>query len=193
MNLENLKTLREQTGISMMECKNALEEAGDDLEKAKKILREKGKEALKDRGDKQAGSGLIEAYVHANAKIGVLLEIRCETDFVAKSEDFKTLAHDIALHIAASKPLYVKESDIPAEAIEKEKAIYQKQFEESGKPDNIKEKIIEGKLKKYKEEICLLNQAFAKDQTLTIQNLIDQVRTKIGEKVEVGKFVRFEI
>ena len=193
MNLENLKLLREQTGISMIECKKALEEAGDNLKEAKKILREKGKESLKDRGDKTAGSGLIEAYVHANSKIGVLLEIRCESDFVAKSADFKTLAHEIALHIAATKPVFVKEEDINEDFLQQEKEIYQKQFADSGKPENIQKQIIEGKLKKYKADVCLLSQAFVKDQNKTIQRLIDETRAKVGEKIEITRFSRFEI
>ncbi|OIO45318.1 elongation factor Ts [bacterium (Candidatus Gribaldobacteria) CG10_big_fil_rev_8_21_14_0_10_37_21] len=193
MNLENLKLLREQTGISMIECKKALEEAGDNLKEAKKILREKGKESLKDRGDKTAGSGLIEAYVHANSKIGVLLEIRCESDFVAKSADFKTLAHEIALHIAATKPVFVKEEDINEDFLQQEKEIYQKQFADSGKPENIQKQIIEGKLKKYKADVCLLSQAFVKDQNKTIQGLIDETRAKVGEKIEITRFSRFEI
>jgi len=193
MNLENLKLLREQTGISIIECKKALEEAGDNLKEAKKILREKGKESLKDRGDKTAGSGLIEAYVHANSKIGVLLEIRCESDFVAKSADFKTLAHEIALHIAATKPVFVKEEDINEDFLQQEKEIYQKQFADSGKPENIQKQIIEGKLKKYKADVCLLSQAFVKDQNKTIQGLIDETRAKVGEKIEITRFSRFEI
>ena len=193
MNLENLKLLREQTGISMMECKKALQEAKDNLEEAKKILREKGKESLKDRSDKTAGSGLVEAYVHANSKIGVLLEIRCESDFVAKSADFKTLAHEIALHIAAARPVFVKEEDISEDFLQQEKEIYQKQFANSGKPENIQKQIIEGKLKKYKGDVCLLSQAFVKDQNKTIQGLINETRTKVGEKIEITRFSRFEI
>ncbi|MDP2951201.1 MAG: elongation factor Ts [bacterium] len=193
MNLENLKLLREQTGISMMECKKALQEAGDNLEEAKKILREKGKESLKDRGDKTAGNGLIESYVHANSRIGVLLEIRCESDFVAKSADFKTLAHEIALHIAAARPVFIKEEDINEDFLQQEKEIYQKQFADSGKPENIQKQIIEGKIKKYKSDVCLLSQAFVKDQNKTIQELINETRAKVGEKIEVAHFSRFEI
>ncbi|MBM4177413.1 elongation factor Ts [Candidatus Gribaldobacteria bacterium] len=193
MNLENLKILREQTGISMMECKKALEEANDNLEKARQILREKGKESLKDRSDKKAGSGLIASYVHANAKIGVLLEIRCESDFVAKSADFENLAHEITLHIAATNPLFIQEDDLKEGDIEKERGIYQKQFAQSGKPANIQQQIIDGKIKKYKQEVCLLSQNFVKDQNKTIKDLVDETRAKIGEKIEITRFARFMI
>ena len=193
MKIENLKQLREETGIPMMECKKALEEAKGDIEKAKQILREKGKEMVKDRSGKQASAGIISSYIHANKRIGVLLELFAESDFVVKSDDFQELAHELCLQIAAAKPLYVKTEDIPEDILEKEKDIYEKQIQDSGKPKEIVEKILIGKMNKYKEAISLLSQAWVKDNKKKMQDVIDDYRAKIGEKIEVGKFTRFEI
>ena len=193
MKIENLKQLREETGIPMMECKKALEEAKGDIEKAKQILREKGKEMVKDRSGKQASAGIISSYIHANKRIGVLLELFAESDFVVKSDDFQELAHELCLQIAAAKPLYVKTEDIPEEILKKEKDIYEKQIQDSGKPKEIVEKILIGKMNKYKEAISLLSQAWVKDNKKKMQDVIDGYRAKIGEKIEVGKFIRFEI
>ena len=193
MKIENLKQLREETGIPMMECKKALEEAKGDIEKAKQILREKGKEMVKDRSGKQASAGIISSYIHANKRIGVLLELFAESDFVVKSDDFQELAHELCLQIAAAKPLYVKTEDIPEDILEKEKDIYEKQIQDSGKPKEIVEKILIGKMNKYKEAISLLSQAWVKDNKKKMQDVIDGYRAKIGEKIEVGKFIRFEI
>ncbi len=190
---DQLKQLRQQTGISMLECKKALEEAKGDIEKAKKILREKGKEMIKSKEGRTAGQGIVASYIHAGSKVGVLLELLCETDFVAKSDDFKNLAHELCLQIAASRPIFVKEEDIPQEFLDGEKKIYQKQFEGSGKPQKIVDQIIEGKLKKYKEEVSLLSQVWVKDSNKTIKNLIEDYTAKIGEKIEISKFARFEI
>ncbi|NQU82468.1 MAG: elongation factor Ts [Parcubacteria group bacterium] len=192
-NKEQLKQLREETGIPMMECKKALDEANNDLKRAKEILREKGKEMTKGREGRSASKGIVEAYIHGEGKLGVLLQLNCESDFVAKSDDFKKLAHDIALHIAAARPLFVSTDDIPEEFLDGEKKIYQKQIADSGKPQEIVNKILEGKLNKYKEEVSLLNQPWIKDTSKTIQDLIDEVKAKIGEKIEVGKFARYEI
>lgn len=191
--IDQLKILREETGISIIECKKALEEAGGDIVKAKQVLREKGKEMVKDRTDKAASCGVVTSYLHANGKIGVLLQLLCETDFVAKSDDFQKLGHEICLQIAASKPLFVREADIPEDFLDGEKKIYQKQVADSGKPQKIVEQIIEGKLKKYKQEVSLLSQVWVKDTSKTVQNLIDAVRAKVGERLEVGKFARYEI
>lgn len=193
MSIEKLKKLRAETGIPMMDCKKALEEAGGDIEKAKKILREKGKEMLKDRKDKSASRGIISSYIHANGKIGVLLQIFCESDFVAQSEEFKKLAHELCLQIAASRPLFVRTEDIPEEFLDGERKIYEKQIEGSGKPKEIVNKVIEGKLGKYKKEVSLLSQEWVKDTTRTVQGLIDDYRARIGEKIEIGRFVRYEI
>ncbi len=137
--------------------------------------------------------GIVESYIHAGGKIGVLLELHCESDFVAKSEEFKKLAHEICLQIAASRPLFVKVDDIPEEFLDGERKIYQKQFEDSGKPQEIVDKIIEGKLQKYKKEVSLLSQEWVKDTTKTVQDMIDAAKAKIGENIEVGKFSRYEI
>jgi len=193
MSIEKLKQLRAETGIPMMDCKNALEEAKGDIEKAKKILREKGKEMLKDRKGKTASAGVVSSYIHANGKIGVLLQLLCESDFVAQSEEFKKLAHELCLQIAASKPLFVRKEDISEEFLDGERKIYEKQIEGSGKPKEITEKIIQGKIEKYKKEVSLLSQEWVKDTTKTVQDLIDDYRAKIGEKIEVGEFVRYEI
>ncbi|MDD5739040.1 MAG: translation elongation factor Ts [Candidatus Pacebacteria bacterium] len=192
-NTDLLKQLREETGISMMECKKALEESNWDIKRAKEILREKGKEMIKSRSDRTMSKGIVEAYIHMNGKIGVMLELLCESDFVAKSDEFKKLAHEIALQAAATRPLFVKPEDISGEFLDNEIKIYKKQFEGSGKPENIVNQIIEGKVKKYKEEVSLMNQPWVKDTSKTIQDLITEARAKIGENITVGKFSRFEI
>ena len=192
-NIEQLKQLREQTGISMLECKKALEEAGDDIKRAKEILREKGREMVKEKKGRVVNHGIIESYIHPGAKIGILLELFCETDFVAKSEDFKKLAHEICLQITAARPLFVKFQDIPEEFLDGEKKIYQKQFQDSGKPQKIIDQIIEGKLEKYKKEVSLLSQSWVKDEEKTITDLIDEYIAKLGERIEIGKFARYEI
>ena len=191
--IDKLKQLREQTGISMMECKKALEEANGDIEQAKKILREKGKEMIKGKEGRTACKGLIMSYIHPGDKIGVLLELNCETDFVAKGDVFKKLGHELCLQIAANRPLFVSSDEIPEEFIDGEKKIYSKQFEESGKPKKIVDQIINGKLNKYKQEVSLLSQAWVKDVSKTVQDLIDDYMAKIGENIKVGKFSRFEI
>lgn len=192
-NIDLLKQLRDETGISMMECKKALDEAKDDLKRAKEILREKGKEMVKGREGRTAGKGLIESYVHSGGRIGVLLQINCETDFVAKSEAFVNLAHELCLQIAAARPLFVKASDVPEDFLASERKIYQKQFEESGKPKDIMDKIIQGKIDKYQQEVSLLSQPWVKDPSKNTQSLLEEVRAKTGENIEVVKFARFEI
>jgi len=192
-NTELLKQLREETGISMMECKKALEESSWDIKRAKEILREKGKEMIKSRSSREMSKGIVEAYIHMNGKIGVMLELLCESDFVAKSDEFKKLAHEIALQVAATRPLFVKSEDISGEFLDNEIKIYKKQFEGSNKPENIVNQIIEGKVKKYKTEVSLMDQPWVKDTSKTIQDLIVEARAKIGENITVGKFARFEI
>ncbi len=192
-NIDQLKQLREETGISMLECKRALEEAEGDIERAKEILREKGKEMVKGKEGRTISHGVVASYIHPGAKIGVLLELYCETDFVAKSEDFKKLAHEICLQIAAARPLFRKADDIPEEFLDGEKKIYQKQAKNSGKPEKIIEQIIEGKLKKYKEEVCLMPQVWVKDDSKTIKQMIDEHIAKIGENITIKRFARFEI
>ena len=193
VSIDQLKQLREQTGISLMECKKALEEAGGDIEKAKQILRERGKEMLRDKAEKKNSQGIVASYIHAGGKIGVLLELRCQTDFVAKSEEFKKLAHEICLQIAAMKPLFVKPEDIPEEFLDGERKIYQKQLEDSGKNQEIINQIIEGKLNKYKKEVSLLSQPWVKDETKTIEDLNSDYVAKLGEKIEIVRFARYEI
>jgi elongation factor Ts len=191
--IEKLKQLREETGISMIECKKALEESGGDIKRAKEILREKGKEAIKNKQGRATSQGIVVSYIHPGSKIGVLLQLRCETDFVAKSEDFKNLAHQICLQIAAAHPLFVSSEEIPEELLEGERKIYQKQFIGSGKPQKIIDQIVEGKLKKYKEEVSLLSQVWIKDLKLRVKDLINEYTAKVGEKIEIDKFSRFEI
>jgi len=170
-----------------------LEQSNGDVEKARELLRILGKAVSAKKTSRETKSGLIESYVHPNAKTGVLLDIRCETDFVAKSPDFKKLAHEICLQIAAMKPLFVSETDIPEEFLDGETKIYTEQVKDSGKPEKIVAQIIEGKLKKYKDEISLLSQPWIKDDEKTIKNLIEDTVAKVGEKIEVKRFARYEI
>jgi len=193
VSIEKLQQLRKETGISMMECKKALEESGGDIEKAKKILREKGKETIKDREDRGSLGGLVVSYIHPGSRLGVLLELRCETDFVAKSDDFKNLGHEICLQIAASRPRFIQAEDVPEDILEEEKSIYRKQFEGSGKPENIVEQIIKGKIDKFKKEICLLEQPWVKDESKTIKDIIVDYVAKLGENIKIERFTRFEI
>jgi len=176
-----------------MECKKALDKSGGDIEKAKKFLREKGEELAGKRAGREAGEGVVASYIHSNSKVGVLLDIRCESDFVAKSDDFKSLAHEICLQIAAAKPQYVKEEDVPEEVIKEEREITLKQHEGSNKPQNVLDQIVEGKIKKMKQEVVLLSQAWVKDEKKTIADLINEKTAKIGEKMEVRRFERYEI
>jgi len=193
VSIEQLKQLREETGISMMECKKALEEAEGDVRRAKEILREKGKEIVKGKEGREISHGIVASYVHPGNKIGVLLELHCETDFVAKSDDFKKLAHEICLQIAASRPLFVKKEDIPEEFLDGERKIYQKQFDGSGKPQKIVDQIINGKLEKYKKEVSLLSQPWIKNEERTIEDLINDYIAKTGERIGIKKFSRYEI
>lgn len=190
---DQLKKLREDTGISMIECKKALEESGGDVERAKILLREKGKETIKGREGRAAKQGIIISYIHPGDKIGVLLQLHCETDFVAKSDNFKNLGRELCLQIAAARPLFSSPEEISEEFLDGERKIYKKQFEDSGKPQNIIDNIVEGKIKKYKEEVSLLCQMWVKDQSKTISDLIGEYMAKTGEKIGVGKFARFEI
>ncbi len=192
-NIDQIKQLREETGVSMMECKKALEKTGDDIEKAKKVLRERGVELAGKRAGKATGEGLVTSYIHSNNKVGVLLDIRCESDFVAKSDDFKSLAHEICLQIAAAKPKYIKDEDVTDVEIKEEKEIIIKQCETSGKEEKFLDKIIEGRLVKYKKEIVLLMQPWVKDDKQTIEDLINDKVAKIGEKIIINRFERFEI
>ena len=184
-----IKELREQTGAGIMDVKEALEESGGDKEKAIEVLRKKGLAKQAKKADRVANEGIIESYIHAGGRIGVLLEINCETDFVARTDDFKTLAKEIALHIAAANPLYISTEDVPTEVIEKEKEIYKEQS--AGKPDDVIEKMLEGKISKYYEEVCLLNQPFVRDGEKTIGDLLGEATGKMGENIQIRRFSRF--
>lgn len=188
-----VKDLREKTGAGMMDCKRALVETDGDFEGAMTYLREKGLATAQKKSGRQTSEGTIGSYIHAGGSVGVMVEVNCETDFVAKNEDFQALVKDIAMHIAAMSPLYVEADEVPADLIEKEKAIFRVQAKESGKPDNIIEKMIDGKIKKYLNEICLLGQPFVKDSDKTVGDVITAAVTKLGENLQVGRFVRFKV
>jgi elongation factor Ts len=184
-----LKELRELTGAGILEIKNALTEAGEDKTKAVEILRKKGALKAGKKADRVANEGLVETYIHPGNRIGVLVEINCETDFVARTDDFKHLAKELALHIAAANPLYVNKEDVPAEVVEKEKEIYKEQVK--GKPEDVVNKILEGKIAKYYEEACLMEQPFCKNPDIKVKELIGEAVAKMGEKVVVKRFARF--
>lgn len=185
--------LRAQTGIGMMECKKALTESDGDVAKAIEILRKQGAIKAAKRADRETNVGMIESYIHANGKIGVLVEILAETDFVVKNDEFKEFAHDVALHIAAMNPKYVAKEDVPAEEIDKEKEFFMPEIEKSGKPAEIQNKMIEGKVAKFLDGICLLEQPFVKDPNILIKDLLTEKISKIGEKIVISRFCRFEI
>ena len=193
MDIDLIRQIREQTGISIGEIKSALGEAGGDREKVLEILKKRGKLLAAKKSGREAKNGIIEAYVHSSKRVGAMVELRCETDFVAKNPEFKELAHDIGMQIVAMCPLYVSPEDVPEEVVHGERKIFEEQIAGSGKPDHIVQQILEGKLKKYKEEICLLPQPFIKNQDETVQNRIEGVIAKLGENITVGKFARFEI
>lgn len=190
---ERVKELRERTGIGMMECKKALEEAGGDAEKAIEILRKKGHARAKDKAHRETSEGMVGSYIHMNGKIGVLVEVNCESDFVARNEEFKELLKNIAMHIAAARPKYIAPADVPADELEKEKDIIREQFKDSKKPPQIVEKIVEGKLAKFYEEVCLLEQPFIKDNKARIRDLLAAFIAKFKENTRVSRFARFEI
>jgi elongation factor Ts len=188
-----VKELREKTGAPMMDCKQALTEAKGDMEQAVVVLRKKGVSVAAKKATRVTSEGSVASYIHAGGKIGVLVEINCESDFVARTEDFKELVHDIAMHIAASDPKFVRKEDVTPEAYEREKDIYRAQAIASGKPANIAEKMVEGKMAKFYEEVCLLEQQFIKDQTVSIAQLIATKIGKLGENIAVRRFARFKV
>lgn len=193
ISLHQIKELRAQTGVSMTECKKALEEALGNNEKAIEILRKKGAAKALDRSKKSTSEGLVVSYIHSNNKIGVLAEISCETDFVARSDAFKELSHDIAMQIAATNPLTISPDDIPADLIDKEKEIWHEQLKNEGKPENIVPKIIVGKENKFREENALLTQQFVKNPNITIEKLLNEYVTKLGENILIKRFSRYQI
>ena len=188
-----IKELRELTGAGIVDVREALTEAGNDKDKAVELLRKKGISKAGKKQDRVAKDGIVEAYIHPGAKVGALVEINCETDFVARTEDFKNLSRELALHVAASNPLYVGIEDVPAELIEKEKEIYKEQMGESlkGKPEEMVNKILEGKIAKFYEEVCLLEQPFVKNSDQKIKDLLAGATAKMGEKIVVRRFARF--
>ncbi len=188
-----VKELREKTNAGMMDCKKALSETDGDMEKAVDLLRQKGLAVAAKRADRATSEGVVECYIHAGGKLGVMVEIGCETDFVAKTDDFKAFARDIAMHVAAVNPVAVSREEIPADLVEREKAIYVKQAQESGKPENIIEKIVSGKIEKFISEICLLEQKFVKNPDLSVQDLLNELVAKMGENISIKRFARFQV
>lgn len=188
-----VKELRDKVGVGMMDCKSALVEADGDIDKAIDILRTKGRAKTDTRAGKSAKEGLIESYIHMGSKLGVLLEINCETDFVAKTDDFKKLAKELSMQIAASNPLVVQREDLDSGEIEHELEIYRNQARNENKPDKLIDKIANGKIEKYYKEVCLLEQAYIKDSSLTVKDLVTDVKAKLGENIRVSRFTRFRI
>ena len=189
---QDVQKLRAETGIGMMDCKKALTEAGGDFARAKQILRELGLDLMGQQG-REANEGRIECYLHHSGKIGTMVETTANTDFASKSEEFVRFAKDLAMHVAASNPRYVAPEDVPAQDLEDERQVYRKQLEQDGKPANIIEKAIEGRINRFYEEQCLVKQPFAKDPTVKIEALLVDLRTKTGENIRVKRFARFEV
>jgi elongation factor Ts len=188
-----VKELREKTGAGILDCQKALTENGNDIEKAIDYLRQKGLAAAAKKAGRETNQGLIHSYIHMGGKIGVLIEVNCETDFVARNEEFKAFVNDLALQIAAANPSYVKRDDIPADLVEREKAIFEGQAKELGKPAAALPKIVDGKLEKFYQENCLLEQSFIKDPTVTVKDLVAQKISKIGENMNIRRFTRFQL
>ena len=188
-----VKELRDKTGAPMMDCKQALTEAKGDLEQAIVVLRKKGVATAAKKAARVTTEGSVAQYIHAGGKIGVLVEVNCESDFVARTDDFKELVHDIAMHIAASDPKFIRKEDVTSEAYEREKEIYRAQAKATGKPDHVAEKIVEGKMAKFYEEVCLYEQPFIKDQTISVSQLIASKIGKLGENISVRRFARFKV
>lgn len=193
VSIEQIKNLREETGVSVAECKKALEQVGGDINLARDFLKKRNRELVQKKSGREAKQGIVATYVHPNQKIGVMIEISCETDFVAKSEEFKKLAHEICLQIAAMKPLFLKTEDIPNEFLDGEIKIYKEQLKDSGKPQKLIDQIIEGKLNKYKKEISLLEQSYIKDDAKTVKDLLNEYVAKLGENIVLKRFSRYEI
>ncbi|NMP21816.1 translation elongation factor Ts [Sulfobacillus harzensis] len=189
---QDVKALRERTGAGMMECKKALQEADGNLDRAVDILRERGLAAAAKKAGRSTTEGLIESYIHSGGRIGVLLEINCETDFVANTDDFRALAHDVAMHIAAARPVYVRREDVPESALEHERQVLRVQAQNEGKPPAIVEKMVEGRIDKYFKEVCLLEQPYVKNPDQTIDQLIKEHIARLGEQIQVRRFARFE-
>ena len=188
-----VKELRDKTNAGMMDCKKALTETAGDMEKAVDLLRQKGLAVAAKRAGRETKEGVVESYIHAGGKLGVMVEVGCETDFVAKTDDFKAFARNIAMHIAAANPVAVNRDEVPAEILQREKDIYVNQALESGKPQQIVEKIVAGKVEKYLAEVCLMEQKYVKNPDLSVQDLLNELVAKMGENISVKKFARFQI
>lgn len=188
-----VKELRDKTNAGMMDCKKALTEYEGDMNKAQDFLRQKGLAIAAKRADRATSEGVIETYIHAGGKLGAMVEVGCETDFVGKTDGFKEFARDIAMHIAGANPVSVKREDVPAEILEREKAIYVKQAADSGKPENIVEKIVSGKIEKFYSEICLMEQKYIKDPDVTIQDKLNEIISTLGENITIKNFARFQV
>ncbi len=193
INAEMIKELRVRTNAGIMDCKGALQEAGGDLEKAVDFLRKKGLATALKRAGRETSEGAVNSYIHAGGRIGVLVEVNCETDFVAKTDEFRDLVKNLAMHIAATKPLGIGRQDIPEEILGREEEIYREQAREMGKPEKILDKIVQGKMEKFYKESCLLEQQYVKDTELTIQELIHETVGKTGENITVKRFVRYQL
>lgn len=191
--VEMIKELRQETNAGVLDCRKALEACDGDFEGAVAYLREKGLAAVAKRASRQASDGLIEAYTHTGSRVAVMLELNCETDFVARTDDFKTLAHDLALHIAFAAPRYLVREDVPEEVIESEQATYRDQALEEGKPEHILGRIVEGRLEKFYQDSCLMEQPFVKDDDKTVESLISDAIAKLGENIVLRRFVRYEV
>jgi elongation factor Ts len=190
---KDVKELRDRTGAGMLDCKKALEETGGDMEAAIDLLRTKGAAKAAKRAERTANEGTVGHYIHHGGRIGVLVEVNCETDFVAATDDFQQLARDLAMHVAAANPVAVREEDLPAELVQRERQVYLEQVRSEGKPEQIQEKIVEGKMRKFFEESTLLKQPFVKDPDRTVEQLITEVSGRTGEKIEVARFARFAV
>jgi len=190
---EMIKELRDKTQAGMLDCKKALADTGGDMEKAVELLRKKGLASADKKMGREASEGIVASYIHSNRKLGVLIELKTVTDFVARNQDFQDLAKELCMQIAASNPLYVSIEDVPESVIQKEKEIYRAQMKDSGKPENVVEKIVDGKLNKYYQDVCLLEQEYIKDSSQKIKDIIKAKIANYGENIEVGKFVRFQI
>ncbi len=190
---EMVKKLREKTGVGLMDCKEALKHSNGDIEKAIEYLREKGMAKLQKRMGRAASEGIIASYIHTGGKIGAMVEVNCETDFVANTKEFQEFAKDLAMQITAASPVYVKREDVPEETKEKERIIYRKQALESGKPEKILDKIADGKMEKFYQEVCLVEQSFIKNPDVTIKDLLEELLVKMGEKIIINRFVRFQL
>jgi elongation factor Ts len=188
-----VKDLRDKTNAGMMDCKKALKDTGGDMEKAVDLLRQKGLAKALKRAGKEASEGAVHAYIHAGGRLGVLLEVNCETDFAAKSEDFAEFVKNVAMHIAASNPVGIQREDVPADVLQRERDIYMAQARESGKPENILEKMVDGKMRKFFEDSVLMEQKYVKDPDKTIQDYLNELVAKIGEKIIIRRFARFQL